>query len=114
MKAISLAIEPDGDEKEEVCCSPLDKPTEGYKPTVYLSFPDSRLEGLPKSGTVTFRYKLVSTSASERNGKKSCSVELELSEITNATPAKKVTEISSVGEALAALKSGADEDGDED
>lgn len=86
-----------------------------YYPSLYMSFPDSRLDGLPEEGTITFRYKTVATTESERNGKESCSVELELRKIVAVSEAGKPKpgyETRSIGEALAELKSGGSDDAD--
>jgi hypothetical protein len=39
------------------------------------------LDGLPEEGELTVRYKVVSKSTNERDGKKSCTLTLEVREI---------------------------------
>jgi hypothetical protein len=106
MKKISLAV------KRDNVPEPPSSPTLAapeYHPSVYMSFPDDRLEDLPASGVISFRYKVRSRSEgeSEYDGKKSknCSVELELLEITDASgaPAAKIPDAEAALETLKAL-----------
>lgn len=111
---IDLGTKP-GEGGEPCCLSKTSEPGSPYYPSLYMSFSDSRLDGLPKEGTITFRYKTIATTESERKGKESCSVELELRKIVAVSEAGKPkpgSETRSIGEALADLKSGGSDDED--
>lgn len=81
MKSIDLGRKPD----DLSCPCPVAK-SEGprvYYPSLYLEG-TGELKDLPESGTLTIRFKRVSKSETEREGKKRCTVELEVREIVDA------------------------------
>lgn len=96
-------------QKSELCptpCSPCGKPPEAEGASLWLGgFDDNRLDGLPASGTITFRYKRrnkeVSTRTDGGKEEEKTNVRLELTAIVDVS-APADTAFRSVGEALAA------------
>ena len=107
MKPISL-----GSKLEGPCC-PAPEPSKSmYYPSVYMNLDDSRLSDLPDSGTITFQFNKRSYTESTRDGKKSCSCELEFQAVTDFDGVSK-KKIPDAEEALETLRSALGEKDDD-
>lgn len=98
------------------CCPVPSGSNNTYYPSLYLEGTGS-LKDIPESGTLTIRFKRVSQTERERNGDKSCSVELEVREIIGADAGDAETEKSgedALDELAKALKDGDYEDEDKE
>jgi hypothetical protein len=87
------------------CCAPEaskpEEPKEHY-PSVYLS--GEKAYELPESGEMTVRFKRVSRSETERDGKERHEVTLDLIEITSVKPDKETEDSDSPEAALDKLR----------
>lgn len=99
MKPISLGSKPEGP-----CCATPEPSKSMYYPSVYMNLDDARLSNLPDGGTITFKFNKRSYTESTRDGKKSCSCELELQEVTDFDGVSK-KKIPDAAEALETLRS---------
>lgn len=71
-------------ESLEPCCAPETKNDVHY-PTLWVSGDAAKdLKDIPEEGVMKIRYKRVGLSVSERDGKKDCSVDLEVREVLGA------------------------------
>ena len=64
-----------------------------HYPSIYIRG-GSELKAIPESGTITFRFKRVSKSERESEGKKTCELELECREILDTTSGEGKSETS--------------------
>lgn len=61
------------------------KKSKTYYPSLYIDG-SAALKGLPESGTMTVAFKRCSQTVSERDGKTSCSVSLDITKILDIEP----------------------------
>jgi hypothetical protein len=78
-----------------------------------MNLNDSRLSDLPDGGTITFKFKKRGYNESTRDGKKSCSCELELQEVTSFDGVSK-KKIPDAEEALETLRKALGSEGEDD
>lgn len=65
----------------EGASSESDRPQKKFYPSLYISDLSEKLE-LPDSGTATVTFKVVERRETERDGKKTCSYDLEIQDMT--------------------------------
>lgn len=102
-----------GQKYSDPCCAPLcdkasSEPPKEHYPSVYLSGEEAY--DLPESGTMTVRFKRVSRSETEREGKERHEVTLDLLEITSVKSDKKSEDSDSPEAALDKLRAALEKD----
>lgn len=83
MKTINLGYEaPDYGELATAAPEPEEKKTKTHYPSFYIHDAPKELMGLTDEGEALITFKVVNKTMSDREGKKSCSCELEVQSIT--------------------------------
>ena len=109
MDSIDLAQKSSG--PETPCCAPSQTSDSVHYPSLYIDLKGDALKNLPDEGTMVIRYKVCSRNSSERDGRKTSGVSIDVKEIIDATGSKeKGKSREDELDALAAEEKGEDEE----
>ena len=78
---------------QESVPSPVSGKPKKHYPHLQIDCGDVMLENLPDEGVIELRYKVVSRSCNEYNGKKTCCVSLEAREILDVEESEEPDEV---------------------